>query len=96
MGEMVQGYDRELFNEAVRSARRIARAAKSDDLESSQAGTAAAAIVLAESALEAFVSETLAVLERIGTVGHESRKNIEDKPRFWKGGVISFAWTLEH
>jgi hypothetical protein len=83
MGELVHGYDRELYSEALVAARRCELAAESDDPDASQAGPAAAAIVLAEASLEAFVSESLALFEGTGTITADARKRIRRERHFW-------------
>lgn len=82
MGSLKFNYDRQLYREAVEAARRCQRARGSDDPEASEAGPAAA-IVLAVAALEAFVSEALAVLESAGTITTEARERIRRRRELW-------------
>lgn len=85
MPEVVFGdYDRQLFNEAVRERNRCRQAAESDDRMRSESGPAAAAIVLSEAAVEAFVSEMVVLLEKRGTLTADQRESIEDERKFWR------------
>lgn len=82
MSELVFGYDKELFQEALNERDRCRKAVESED--GSGAGPAAAAIILSEAAVETFVSEMLAVLEAQGSITPDQRASIENERKFWK------------
>lgn len=87
-------YDRGLFTEALEEGRRCQRATEANEASLAITGPAAAAIILAEAALEAFVSEISAHLERKGGAHQTTFQSIREQKRHFPGKCKDFYTAL--
>lgn len=84
VSEFVFRFGRVFIREASRECRRACEAAESEGADTTAAGPAVAAIILSEAALEAFIYEMLALLEKRESITRQQRTSIERSREFWK------------